>query len=102
MTKPAKAVEVVELHLPFTLDHENPYEIMLFHLNTAQLLKKLIQEGSQVKLRLPASFLAAHEDTSLPALAAHFEGLAIASAQRYDARNGNDFYSKKAADKLLV
>ncbi|WP_338553119.1 hypothetical protein [Paenibacillus sp. KS-LC4] len=102
LTQPVKAVEAVELHLPFILDHENPYEMMLFHLSTAQLLKKLVQEGRQVQLRLPASFLAAHEDTSLPALAAHFESLALAAAQRYDARNGNDYYSSKAADKLLV
>ncbi|KQO15773.1 hypothetical protein ASF12_27525 [Paenibacillus sp. Leaf72] len=101
-TKPAKAIEAVELHLAFALDHENPYEVMLFNLCTARLLKKLVQEGSNVMLRLPASFLAAHEDTSLPALAAYFENLATAAAQRYDARNGNDFYSKKVADKLLL
>ncbi|WP_338553118.1 hypothetical protein [Paenibacillus sp. KS-LC4] len=98
---PAKAVEVVELHLAFILDHENPYEVMRFNLFTARLLKKLVNEGSDVKLRLPASFLAAHADMSLPALAAHFEALALSAAQRFDTRNGNDYYSKKAASLLI-
>ncbi|MGG4144413.1 hypothetical protein ABEW34_14915 [Paenibacillus algorifonticola] len=98
---PAKAVEVVELHLAFILDHENPYEVMRFNLFTARLLKKLINEGSEVKLRLPASFLTVHEDTSLPALAAHFEALALSAAKRFDARNGNDYYSNNAASLLV-
>lgn len=97
-TDPFKGLELLERHYPNMLTHENPYDKMLFLACSSALLRKLAQEAIPVQVRLPESSphlaAAATDDNGNNAarLAACFLEEALATADRFDLRNGNTYY----------
>ncbi|GAA4863487.1 hypothetical protein GCM10023310_48700 [Paenibacillus vulneris] len=100
VANPKKGIELFEQHIALTLQHEDPYQTMLFHLYSSKLLRRIAAEDPVYRPRLPASFVSANGDMSLEELARHLGGLAISAAQKYDQRNGNTVYSELASVAL--
>jgi hypothetical protein len=98
-TDPFQGLEVLERHYPQVQHHENPMDKMLFLAYSSALLKRLSEETIPVRVRLPENnpHLPAAEGTDSEAgnaaiLAERFRQDALAAAERFDRRNGNDFY----------
>lgn len=100
ITNPKKGIELFEQHIALTLQHEDPYQTMLFHLYSSKLLRRFALEDPGYRLRLPASFVTANGELTLEELAGHFGRLATTAAQKYDLRNGNRVYSELTAAVL--
>ncbi|MBP1990445.1 hypothetical protein [Paenibacillus eucommiae] len=104
LTSPLKGLELLEKHMAEALDHEDPLDQMLFHLQAAALLKQLAAQSAEKaqkagaaasRLRLPARHPLQGEEVDFSRLAVHYGKLAAAAAERFDRRNGNQYYFKQ-------
>ncbi len=97
-TDPFKGLELLERHYPQMLSHENPYDKMIFLACSSALLRRLSQESIPVQVRLPESSPhlstedAPGNEGNAARLAERFLEDALASADRFDQRNGNTYY----------
>jgi len=96
-----RGLRLVERHLPWASQTNNPSEKMEFYSRAATFFEKLGQlRPKPRKIRVPAG-LAIHNDDDryVPLeLAAWLHGEAGKIAERFDARNGNDYSSWGLAD----
>lgn len=91
-----RGLRLIERHLPWASQTNNPSERMGFYSRTATFFERLAQDRPKPrKVRIPRG-LAIHNDDDryAPAeLATWFQGEAGKIAARFDARNGNQFTS---------
>jgi hypothetical protein len=96
-----KAVKILEKHLPEALTASNYTHRFEFYLASLLLLGCLTDQGKQIlSLRLPATF-PLHEVKgryAVTALSAWFGDQLRDLAERFDARNGNKYYSRRVRD----
>ena len=93
-----KGVNLLERHLPWTVSHTNDTARFRFYLASARLLETLAAAGRRKsrKLRLPAA-LPCHAEDDLYApgeLAEWFDQQAGDLAERFNRRNGNDYFTQ--------
>lgn len=88
-----QALEVFEQWIGASLDHENPRDKMMFNAYASVLFKRLAEEGSDIPVKLPATYPYAEDATDIKKLAERLEQLALETAGRLDQRNGNDYYT---------
>jgi hypothetical protein len=98
-----EAARLLERHLPWLYLTRESFDVFHFNLTADFVLRQLAATGTpEVSLRLPkecpARRLDGRYDTSL--LADHFAAGAAEVARRYDARNGNDFFTRRPAEAL--
>jgi hypothetical protein len=95
-----RAVRLFERHLRDALATSNLHNRMRFLTDTLPLLDVIRKLGrDSVKLRLPDGIAIAEKNgrQSVPALRDWMHASAGELAQTFDARNGNDYYSKRLA-----
>jgi hypothetical protein len=93
----ARAVQLFEKHLPWALQSANPRDSLLFYLDARFLFEQLEAAGqSSLKLHLPHSFPAYQEtgDYETAALCGWLDEACRGLAERFDARDGNDYYAR--------
>ena len=97
-----RAVRMLERHLPDALNTTGLAWQFDFHLAALLLLDRLMVQGKdEMRLRLPAVLPAADARGrhALPELAQWFQERATDLADRFDARNGNDFHHRRLAER---
>lgn len=95
-----RAVRMLERHLPDALATAGLAWQFDFHLSALQLLDRLLDQGkAEMRMRLPAGLPPADKRGrhSLAALSRWFAGQAADLANRFDARNGNDYHHRRLA-----
>jgi len=96
----AKAVKLLETHLPEALEAPSWRKRFEFYLACRFLLERLAERSSRkLRLRLPKAFALHHPKSQYaPAeLSAWFGEQLQDLAGRFDARNGNDYFSRRIA-----
>ncbi|ASA20496.1 hypothetical protein [Paenibacillus donghaensis] len=93
LTDPFKGLELFEHHVAHSLDHENPYDIMMFNAYSARLFRQLAKETVAFQVKLPAGYPHPEHATDVAALAAYLQQQALSTATRLDHRNGNSYYT---------
>ncbi|WP_019913607.1 hypothetical protein [Paenibacillus sp. HW567] len=93
LTDPIKALEVFEEYIASSLDHENPVDRMIFNAYSAKLFRQLAVESIRFQVKLPAGHPCEHQSGEVASLARHFQQAALATADKLDKRNGNDYYT---------
>src|SRR5262249_50353997 len=97
----AKAVKLLEKHLPAALENPSLAKRFEFYLSCRLLLDMLLSENKKaLKLRLPSTFplYDAKGNYLIGNLSAWFVNQTQDLAKRFDKRNGNTFFSRKIAD----
>jgi hypothetical protein len=97
----SRGLRIVEKVLPAALATVSVSLRFDFYLATLLLLERLQEQGKEtLKLRLPPAFPLHQEGGKyqLAELAAWFRGQLADMAGRFDARNGNDFFSGRVAE----
>lgn len=92
-----RAVRMIERHLAWTLETNNPSDAFDFDLGAWTVLRRLVDRGDKPrKLRTPADFpLSNDDDRYRPSeLAAWFEERVREAARRFDERNGNAHHAR--------
>ncbi|GGG14136.1 hypothetical protein GCM10010912_68210 [Paenibacillus albidus] len=92
LTDPFRGLELFEKHLSQALDHENPWDQMMFSAYASTLFSRLKQETVAFQVKLPASFPHPEFASDVVRLEQHFLQEALATADRLDRRNGNSYY----------
>lgn len=96
----AKGVKLLEKHLPWALEATALTRRFDFYLAARFLLERLQESGKEsIKLRLPQTFPGYQESGKydVAALAAWFDEQLKELAGRFDARNGNEWFSERIA-----
>jgi hypothetical protein len=96
-----RAVQLLERHLPWAVEAPSPGRRFDLHVAALLLLERLRDVGrATVALRLPASFPNRRGDGAYPVeeLLGWIEDESRELARRFDARNGNDFFSRRIAE----
>lgn len=92
-----EAIDLLLEHLPNAIDATSTLHRMHFYAAARMLFEQLRDSGdATVRLRLPPAF-ALHQASNTYAtadLASWFNGQVVATAARFDARNGNDHYAR--------
>ena len=97
----AKAVKLLEKHLPVALETPSLGKRFEFYLSCRLVLDMLLAEQKKaLKLRLPSTFplYDSKGNYLISNLAAWFAGQTEELAKRFDKRNGNAYFSQKIAD----
>jgi len=97
----AKAVKLLEKHLPAALENPSLGKRFDFYLSCRQVLDLLLGEDKKaVKLRLPSAFPLYESGGNylIGNLLGWFANQTQDLAKRFDKRNGNTFFSQKIAD----
>ncbi len=97
----ARAATLFTKHLPSAIDNCNAMCRFFFYRASTFLMNRLQQSGkTTVKLRLPSNFLVSSTNGrhALSDLETWFRERTIDLAQRFDRRNGNDYYMKLWAE----
>jgi len=94
----ARAVQLFEKHLPWAVETNNPFRRFEFY-QSARFLLETLRETHQetVAARLPAALAVAHAERSyrVADLAAYFDEQCRELAERFNARNGNDYFTRR-------
>lgn len=96
-----RAVRLFEKHLPWALDIANLSHRFTFHCGGLLLFEQLRAHGRErVSLRLPQNFPLFVEDGkyAVEAIAAWLDGSLRELAARFNARNGNDYFTRRIAE----
>lgn len=91
---PQRGLPLLERHLPQVETHEDPLNRMMFGLNAAALLSKLIRTGESFVLNLPPSSRFYELADRPDELRAKLESEAFGTAAALDRRNGNAYYTE--------
>jgi hypothetical protein len=98
----AKATKLFEKHLPWALEAMDLSQRFNFYLAALFLIEQLREGGKDsLKLRLPAAF-PGHQESGkydLANLAKWLEDETRELAARFDERNGNDYFSRRLAER---
>ncbi len=94
-TDPAQGINVLEESLAMAVNHEDPHAKLIYYAHAAPLLKRWFQQSPGYRLRLPAEFPYKGESGDLLGIADYFSDYAVATAQKYDIRNGNGYTSSR-------
>lgn len=97
-TDPIKALEIFEENVAYSLNQEDPEDIMYFSGFASKLFSRLAREEIHFEVRLPSSHPCIHLKRDVTALAQYYKDLAIEYAFKYDRRNGNDYQSKEMSE----
>jgi hypothetical protein len=101
-----KAVKLVEARLPWALETRNASDRLFFLMAVRVLFARLAAAGkAKVKVALPPAFPHRSEDARYDTadLADRFRRMCDEIAAAFDARNGNDFYTRLvAANEELI
>jgi hypothetical protein len=95
-----RAVRLFEKHLPDALRTSNAFNRMRFLIDTLPLLDRLRKAGqARARLRVPSECPLAGGDEcpTVPAVRRWMKETAGQLAAAFDARNGNDYYTKRLA-----
>jgi hypothetical protein len=101
----AHAVRLLERHLPWALEKEGQARRFDFFLAARFLLDRLEAAGkASVRLRLPQGFPvpSAGGKYGVGELAAWFDADLQALAERFDARNGTDWFARRLAENRAL
>jgi hypothetical protein len=101
----ARAARLLEKHLPWAAETAVLWRRFQFYLAARLLLERLRDAGeAALTLHLPQSFPAYREGGryEVAALAAWLDHELADLAARFDARNGNDYFTRRIADNLRL
>lgn len=90
---PFRGLEVYEAFAPLTHNHESPMFRMIFDTAAAALFKRLAREQVKFDIRLPAYITDASAANDVARLSEIYAELAFSAAAKFDARNGNPYYT---------
>jgi hypothetical protein len=92
-TDPIKALEIFEENVSYTLNNEDPEDIMYFSAYASKLFSRLAKEDIHFEIRLPSLHPCIHLKHDVVALGQYYKNLAMEFSYKYDQRNGNDYVS---------
>jgi hypothetical protein len=96
----ARAVKLFEARLPWAAETRKLHDRFEFYVTSDFLMRRLVRHGKpSLRVRLPERFPLLREDDTYDtaALADGFRELAGGIAAEFDARNGNDRYTRRVA-----
>ncbi|MFP4978767.1 hypothetical protein ACE6ED_25395 [Paenibacillus sp. CN-4] len=91
---PFKGLELFEKHVSQALDHENPYDQMMFYAYASGLFARLQGEEVKLQVKLPAAYPHPEDGEDAARMARRLRDMAMVTAEALDRRNGNHYYSE--------
>ncbi|WP_060533703.1 hypothetical protein [Paenibacillus bovis] len=93
-TDPFLGLDLFERHADWLIDHESIWEVMMFTMYAAGLLRRLSKEKDvHYQIRLPAEYGYTGDKADIGALADYVLAQALDIAAQFDKRNGNSYYT---------